>query len=413
MSATEIKLHDKSAWEHKLPQGWCYKPLTDLVSEIVDNRGRSAPTSDFGIPLIATNCIKNDGLYPSYEKIRYVSKETYRTWFRSHPIPGDIIIVNKGTPGLVCMVPDPVDFCFAQDMVAIRPKREIIDGEYLFAALRSPYFLGQVQAYTVGTTVPHLKKDDFPKLLVPFPPRSVQEFIGHLYCDISRKIELNHKTNKTLEQMALALYKHWFVDFGPFRDGEFVDSELGRIPKGWEVGKVSDLCEFLYGKGLPESMRISGLYPVYGSAGIIGKHNVYLAEAPGIIVGRKGTIGKLHRARLPFFPIDTTYYVKPKAPEYGLNFLFLMLGRLELEKRNADLAVPGLNRNDVYRIQIVKPPKVILEEFNAKVSSMFSQIDSLEAENQTLAQTRDYLLPKLLSWEIEVKETEKIIGNMA
>ena len=82
---------------------------------VVDNRGKTVPTAPSGHKLIATNCVTNNALFPVYEKIRYLSEETYQTWFRAHPIPGDILFVNKGTPGRVCLVPDPVDFCIAQD----------------------------------------------------------------------------------------------------------------------------------------------------------------------------------------------------------------------------------------------------------------------------------------------------------
>lgn len=75
-----------------------FMPLTDLLSFIVDNRGKTVPTAEVGIPLIATNCIKNDELYPVFERVRYITNETYDSWFRSHPKPGDIIFVNKGTP---------------------------------------------------------------------------------------------------------------------------------------------------------------------------------------------------------------------------------------------------------------------------------------------------------------------------
>ena len=87
--------------------------------------------------LIATNCVTNNTLFPVYEKIRYLSEETYQTWFRAHPIPGDILFVNKGTPGRVCLVPDPVDFCIAQDMIALRADESKVYPKYLFAVLRS------------------------------------------------------------------------------------------------------------------------------------------------------------------------------------------------------------------------------------------------------------------------------------
>jgi hypothetical protein len=112
-------------------------PFPDLLSQIVDNRGRTCPTADKGIPLIATNCIVNDRLFPVHEKVRHVSEETYNTWFRGHPEPGDIIFVCKGSPGNVAIAPDPVGFCIAQDMVAVRADPEAVYPRFLFAALYS------------------------------------------------------------------------------------------------------------------------------------------------------------------------------------------------------------------------------------------------------------------------------------
>src|SRR4051794_32622069 len=123
---------------------WTECPFDSLLSEIVDNRGRTCPTAPEGIPLIATNCIKNEHLYPTYEDVRYVSQETYKTWFRGHPKPGDLVFVCKGTPGRVCVAPDPVDFCIAQDMVAVRADPAKVDPLYLFAALRSPHVQARI-----------------------------------------------------------------------------------------------------------------------------------------------------------------------------------------------------------------------------------------------------------------------------
>lgn len=232
------------------------KPLSELLDFIVDNRGKSVPTTDLGIPLIATNCIKNSELFPTYEKVRYVSKEIYDSWFRAHPKPGDIIFVNKGKPGSVVMVPDPVDFCIAQDMMAFRVNKNIIYNKYLFAVLRSSVFQTQIMNYHVGTMIPHFKKGDLDKLLIPVPDMKTQEYIGDLYYTFSYKIEVNNQINKTLENMAQAIFKQWFVDFEfpneegepyKFSGGEMVESELGMIPKGWEVKGLDEIAEFLNG----------------------------------------------------------------------------------------------------------------------------------------------------------------------
>ena len=195
----------------------------------------------------------------TYDKVRFVSKETYDTWFRGHPKPGDIIFVNKATPGRVCLVPDPVDFCIAQDMVAVRANPERIYPKFLFAVLRSPAVQEKIGQMHVGTLIPHFKKGDFDKLLLPIPARKKQEFIGDFYFELSAKIDANRRMNATLEAMARALFQSWFVDFDPVRaklDGRkpagldeaiaalfpahFQDSPLGPIPQGWTAGTVSE-----------------------------------------------------------------------------------------------------------------------------------------------------------------------------
>lgn len=190
----------------------------DLLINIVDNRGRTCPTVEQGIPLIATNCIKNTGLYPVYEKLRYVSEETYNSWFRDHPKPGDMVFVCKGSPGRVCWVSDPVPFCIAQDMVAIRADETIVYPKYLFALLRSEVVQNQILNMHVGTLIPHFKKGDFANLYLQVPEdMEYQKQVGDVYFSFCEKIENNHQINQTLEQMAQAIFKSWFVDFEPVK----------------------------------------------------------------------------------------------------------------------------------------------------------------------------------------------------
>lgn len=174
------------------------KPLPEILSFIVDNRGKTVPTTENGHILIATNCIKNENLYPSYEKIRYLSVETYQNWFRAHPKPGDILFVCKGTPGRVCMVPDPIDFCIAQDMVALRANEAIVYNKYLLAVLRSARIQKQIEQTSVGDVIPHFKKSFFNQLLIPIPPMQIQRIIGDYYFVFSEKVEINNKVNDNL-----------------------------------------------------------------------------------------------------------------------------------------------------------------------------------------------------------------------
>jgi len=214
-------------------------PFAKLLSNVVDNRGRTCPVTDHGIPLIATNCIRNELLYPSYEDVRFVSQQTYDTWFRGHPKPGDIIFVNKGTPGRVCLVPDPVDFCIAQDMVAVRANEEKVYPKFLFALLRSPTVQAKIGQMHVGTLIPHFKKGDFGKLMLGIPNRGIQKFVGDLYFTLSAKIELNRRMNETLERLSQSIFKRWFIDA----------TETG-LPNNWRTESLSNVAQFLNGLAL-------------------------------------------------------------------------------------------------------------------------------------------------------------------
>ncbi|QCT07442.1 hypothetical protein E5Z56_08800 [Ruminococcus bovis] len=177
-------------------------PLPKLLDFIVDNRGKTVPTVNqteaCNIVLIATNCIRNENLYPVYEKIRYISEETYKTWFRSHPVSGDILFVNKGTPGRVCFCPDKIDFCIAQDMMAFRVNSNKLYNKYLLSVLRSRVIQEQIRITSVGDTIPHFKKDFLKDLYIPVPPMEIQRIIGDYYFKLSQKVEINKKINENL-----------------------------------------------------------------------------------------------------------------------------------------------------------------------------------------------------------------------
>ena len=256
--------------------------------------------------------------------------------------------------------------------------------------------------------------------IVPLPPLSEQRAIAHILGTLDDKIELNRRMNETLEEMARALFKSWFVDFDPVRakmegrdtglppdvadlfPDRLVESELGEIPEGWEVKALGELIELAYGKALKAGDRKGGSIPVYGSNGQVGWHDEKLVAGPGIVVGRKGNPGIVTWAHSDFFPIDTTFYVVSKNTTEELPFLFFALTAQELSSVAADSAVPGLNRNLAYMNRQLVPNKLVIEEFNHYASAIFTRRHSLEEESRTLAALRDALLPKLVSGELRV-----------
>jgi type I restriction enzyme S subunit len=182
-------------------EGWEEKELGQLLDFIVDNRGKTAPTCNYGIPLIATNCVKNDNIFPVYEKVRYVSMETYNNWFRAHLEPGDVLFVNKGTPGCVNLVPNPVDFCIAQDMIALRPNKQIASNYYIFLLLRSDSFQADIQNRSVGTTIPHLKKTDLIRMKIMIPNSSLLNKFNEIVEPKFTKMNNNNQQIRTLIQL--------------------------------------------------------------------------------------------------------------------------------------------------------------------------------------------------------------------
>lgn len=207
------------------------------------------------------------------------------------------------------------------------------------------------------------------------------------------------QTNATLEAIAHALFKSWFVDFDGVPPEDMQESELGLIPKGWRVGTLADLCELKYGKALKATERHEGEIPVYGSGGITGYHNDPLVKKPTIIVGRKGTVGSLYWQRAPCFPIDTVFYVEPKV---SLHFCYYSMQRLGLHNLNTDAAVPGLNRDNAYRQSVLIPEPDLLAQWDVLASGIRARMDGADQQAATLTALRDSLLPRLISGRLRL-----------
>ncbi len=299
-----------------------------------------------------------------------------------------------------------------------------------------------------GSVYTNVSKSRFESIEIKIPSLQTQKAIVAILVKLDDKIESNRHINQTLEAMAQAIFKSWFVDFEPVKakiaakqegrdplraamsaisgkpdaeldtlppeqykqlaataalfPDEMEESELGEIPKGWKVQRVGNVLELVYGKALKSIDRQEGTVPVYGSGGITGFHNTPLVTHGSIIVGRKGTVGSLYWEDDPFFPIDTTYYVRPLAAP--LTFCYYTMQILGLEKMNTDAAVPGLNRENVYRLELVLPDSVTLQQFDIQATTLRKAIRANLGENNSLADLRDILLPKLLAGELSVTD---------
>ena len=372
-------------------------PLPQVLSWVVDNRGKTVPLDDNGEHiLIATNCVRNENLYPSYEKVRFLSQDTYEKWFRSHPIPGDILFVCKGTPGRVCMVPDPIDFCIAQDMVALRVNERIIYNRYLLVVLRSREIQQQIANTSVGDVIPHFKKQFFDQLLIPIPPMSIQRTIGDMYFSFALKIEHNKHINQNLLYQASTIYQAWFEDFVLFD---------GSCPESWIQGSLADIATVSSGKRPP--MKSSGrtdstCIPIVGAASVMG----YTSEANHtdkiLVIGRVGTHGVIQRFDSPCWASDNTLVITSDFYEYT----YQILSRIDYHAMNRGSTQPLITQGDLNKVAILIPDHETLEKFEKLVGCLMNQYRLNQLENEKLSKMRDTLLPKLMTGELDVSEIE-------
>ena len=291
-----------------------------------------------------------------------------------------------------------------QRVACIRAKTGV-DQKYLWFVIASEKFERYIDSIRTGTSIPHVSSKQILDYTISLPPLPVQKKIAAILSSLDDKIEINTRMNKVLEETARALFHRWFVEFEfpndegkPYKSsgGRMIASEMGEIPEGWSVGSLRDLVTFSYGKPLKENDRRGGPYPVFGSNGIVGWHNKWLVEGPGIIVGRKGNPGVVKWSSYNFYPIDTTFYVVPFSKDYGLHYLYSLLEKLQLSRLSADSAVPWLNRDAALKQQILIPQKHIVEKYEKIAESLNLQKKINDGESRSLSKSRDILLDHLL-----------------
>jgi type I restriction enzyme S subunit len=403
-----------------------YAPLEEWMESIIDYRGKTPEKTTAGIPLITAKVIKGGRIETPSE---FIAPDAYDEWMRRGiPEAGDVVITTEAPLGEVAQLPKG-KVALAQRVITLRGKKGLVDNTFLKYLLLSRPFQEDLEARATGTTVVGVKQSVLRKIDLAFPSFLDQKAIAHILGTLDDKIELNRKTNETLEAMAKALFKSWFVDFDPVRakaegrptglpakisdlfPDSFEDSELGEIPNGWEVGGLEEFLVLQRGFDLPAPRRIKGAYPVVAASGVSGTHNEAMAFAPGVVTGRSGVLGKVFYIQTDFFPLNTSLWAKEfrlATPIYG----YFLLSGIDFAVFNAGSAVPTLNRNHLGSLRFPLPPKALVVSFTEVAADLMKRKEGIAAETSNLSTTRDALLPKLISGEIRIPHAEKMLEEV-
>lgn len=374
---------------------WKKYTLEDVIERIVDNRGKSAPTSMSNYqPIIEINALGERKI--NYNVIRkYVSKTTYDTWFRSgHPQIGDILFSTVGTIGLVSIMQQNIG-CIAQNVVAIRTNH-LLNNMYLYYWFNNATTKRYLQNLNIGGVQPSIKLPHLLKTPILLPPLTEQKRIADILSAIDDKIELNRRINANLEQQAQALYKSWFVD----------DKK-----DDWEEKRLDDIISIYDSQRKPLSgqqrEKMEKLYPYYGAASLMDYVDNYLFDGIYLLLGEDGTVSDSEGfPMLQYvwgkFWVNNHAHILQGKNGFTTESLYILLKQTNVSSIVTGAVQPKISQANLKSVPITMPPINLLNQYNNIIKPIFNQIRINHNQIQQLSTLRDTLLPKLMSGEIKV-----------
>ena len=343
-------------------------------------------------------------------------------------LSGDLVVCEGGEPGRCAIWTGPAGMKVQKALHRIRPKSSL-DNYYLFYWFQLASKTGLLEPYFTGTTIKHLTGRAIAALEVPLPPIAVQRSMVDVLKQLDDRITLLRETNTTLEAIAQALFKSWFVDFDPVRakmegrepegmdeataalfPDSFEETELGEVPRGWKQCSVDDVASLKGGKQLEkEHFKVDGLYPVFGGAGVMGRSDSFNAEGFVITVGRVGAYcGQYFWTQGKAWVNNNASLVTAKTTSHSVWLLhWLMSVDMNVIKKGA--AQPFVSNGDIAALKIALPSDDLIAQFVEICAPIFLRLSGLTSQAQTLTDLRDSLLPRLISGQLclpELLETE-------
>ena len=413
---------------------WEEHKLEDVLECLIDYRGKTPTKTATGIPLVTAKIVKNGFVQKPDE---YIAESDYESWMtRGFPEIGDVLLTTEAPLGEVAQL-NIKRVALAQRLVTLRGKKKILDNGFLKYFLRSDVGQARLKARETGTTVTGIKQSELRQIMIPLPRIETQRAIAATLSALDDKIELNNRINKTLEEMAQALFKRWFVDFEfpdendqPYKSsgGELVESELGLIPKGWKLASLDSIADYLNGLAMqkyrPEGdefipvIKIRELNqgksdaqsdkasPKIDSKYIVNDGDVLFSWSGSLDVkiwcGGKGGLNQ------HLFKVTSGRYEK---------WFYYLWTKHHLEKfrgiaQDKATTMGHIQRKHLQESFAATPDHNCLERMNSVMRPIFDAYITGAIEAATLVAIRDTILPKLISGEIRVNGSlAEDIGN--
>ena len=361
-------------------------------------------------------------------KSDFVDEADFKKWTRRvTPQPGDLVFSYETRLGEAALIPKGLRCCLGRRMALVRPDPTLLDSKFLLYSYIGPAFQALLKARSVqGSTVDRILLKEFPDFPFTLPPLPEQRRIAAVLGALDDKIELNRKMNQTLEEMAQALFKSWFIDFDGHDPADLVDSELGPIPRGWSWGTLESVAALSKDKAKPETLPSDTPY-----VGLehVPRHEVALYEH-GLASDAGSSKSRFQKYDTLFGKLRPYFHKVVPAPTDGIcstdilvvrplnkSARWFVFGHLYADSTVAHATasssgtkMPRAKWKDLVRINIAVPPPKILADFDDHVGGCYERIFVHIEEAKTLADLRDALLPKLISGEIRVPEAEAAVG---
>lgn len=409
---------------------WNLIKLDDLL--VKRNQGVNTTTekvkyTESGIPVIRAQNITSFGL--DFTELTYVSEDTFkRVRIECKPKINDVLFTNIGSQfGTACKVKTEFPFLIAWNVLRLQTNNDILP-DFLVHYLNNPNTRAFIRSLNSSSTMPFVSGSIIGSIKLNIPPLKIQNRIASILCSLDDKIELNRQMNQTLEAVAQALFKEWFVDFNfPGATGEMRDSELGEIPKGWKVGKLGQVYkttsggtpsrskpEYYEGGTIPwiKSKELNNSFITEteeqitegalknSSAKILPKHSVLVAMY-GATVGEIGitSMNATCNQAICAFLHNENY-------PYTFIYHFLKLNKADIISRAVGSAQQNISQDLLKKIDVLLPPRELLQRYHKVVGTLFQKVENSIFQIQTLTQLRDTLLPKLMKGEIDVFQAE-------